>query len=334
LYRDADIKTLLWLGVRLVLTLGIGMVFYEIMLKICLHGMVLIGYMGIDSVGILTFREYLDSIKVSWADLKGFFNLKKSYPWLEGETTVSHYWYALYGRLNGILLVLSVVLAAVTIVRNKVYQKPLQLLVVCAGMVILPFACVIINFATTVRGYHTLMMMALFFLYFFCMLLIYREICRQRKWNWRRLLACACVVPVALIAYMNVLNANISYYRQQLAWEKSYAISANILSRIQELPEYGQCLSVLLVGEYNSGVLLDSTAPYIMGVTEESVLNDTYHYVNLWHQFEGGYAGTLVGYDDILNNLVQSEEFQSMPCYPAKGSVKYINGVFAVKLSD
>jgi hypothetical protein len=334
LYRDIDLKKLAGLCLRLILTLGVGMVFYEIMLKICLHGMSLIGYMGIDTVGILTFREYLDSVNVTWTDLKTFFNLKSSYPWMEGETVVSHYWNALYGRLNGILLVLTVVLAVAQCIRSRLYKKPLQLLVVCAGIIIMPFACLAINFATTVRGYHTLMMMALFLLYFFGLLMVYRCFCLSRRWNWKKIVSGAGAVAISVIAYMNALNANIGYYRQQLAWEKSYAISSNIMDRIQDMPEFGPSFSVLLVGEYNSYVFLDTTLPLMVGVTEESVLNDAYHYVNIWHQFEGSYLGTTASYSEAVNELRQNEEFQAMPCYPAKGSVKYINGVFAVKLSE
>lgn len=334
LFRKTDIKSLLLLCVRLILALGLGMVLYEVMLKICLHGMPLIGYMGIDTVGILRPEEYVDAVNVSWLDLQNFFNIKENYEWIEGETSLSHYWGAIYGRVNGLIFLLSIVMVFIQIIKEKIYKKPLQLLIVIAGVIILPFACLAVNFVTTVRGYHTLMMMALFFLYFMCMLCAYKAGGAKRKPRCVKLIAGVVTVGCCIIAYMNGLNANISYYRQQLAWEKSYAISLNVIDRIQEMPEYGPNFSVFVVGEYNSYAYLDRIYPSIIGVTEDSVLNDMYHYINMWHHFEASYAGTSSDYNQVIENLKNSEEFQSMPYYPAKGSIRYMDGKFVVKMPE
>lgn len=334
LFVEINTKQLLILCVRLIATLGLGMLFYQIMLKWCLKGLPLIGYMGINTVGVLTPSEYLDSIYVSWANFKAFFHLDQTFVQPEGETVVSYYWGLVYGYANKLIIAIGLILIGYVIVSRHVYKKPFQLFMVVAGVLIFPFACFIINFATTVRGYHTLMMMALFFVYFAVGLIAYRVMTQIDRKKWTTAFAVLCTGLLVVVGYLNVLNTNICYYRQQLAWEKTYAISSNILSRIQEMPEYGANFSVLLFGEYNSYVFLDKTYPSIIGVTEDSILNDMYHYINIWRQFEGSYAGTIAGNDGPAETIRQTEEFMEMPCYPAKGCVRVINGIFTVKLSE
>ena len=218
----------------------------------------------------------------------------------------------------------------ILIIKNKTYKDVAGVIVTVLAAAVLPIAAFALNFVSAGVDYHTLMMMGVCFIYI--LLLLYVE---HGKWEKAagKVLKAVGVLVLAFLVYYNTINANIAYNSMNLSYEKSYAVCSNILDRIENLEEYPEISKVAMIGRYhaNSGGI-DSMAPTIMGVNQDTFLWGDYHYVSMWNYCFGRSFALTSGAEK--EEITATEEYQNMPVYPAKDSVKVINGTIVVKLSE
>ena len=72
--------------------------------------------------------------------------------------------------------------------------------------------------------------------------------------------------------------------------------------------------------------------PSIMGISNDSFLNDSYHYTILWN-YCFGIQMEQASYDEMIG-IIDTDEYKNMPVYPLKGCVDYINGVIVVRMQE
>ena len=304
----------------LLLVVG-GAVFYKVVDSIinAYYGITLTDYQGIGSMGILTLEQYKEAF------IKTVKSILQLWCLHNGLGGANKYGLANAAVVGGLLLGTILI-----IVKNKIYKDISGMIVTIIAVCALPIAAFSVNFVSKDVSYHTLMEMGVCFIDI--LLLIYIEHGEWKKWTGK-LLQVVGVIVLAFIVYYNTINANIAYNSMNLSYEKSYGVCSNLLDRIENLDEYPEVSKVAIVGRYsaNSGGI-DSMAPGIMGVSQDIFLWSDYHYVSMWNYCFG--RGFAMSTGEEKAAIMNTEEYQEMSVYPAKDSVRVINGIITVKLSE
>ena len=78
-----------------------------------------------------------------------------------------------------------------------------------------------------------------------------------------------------------------------LSYHKSISIAEDVLQRIEQMDEFqNQHDKVVIMGDYNCATEnLQIMMPSIMGISNDSFLNDSYHYTIIWNYCFGDREG-------------------------------------------
>ena len=148
-------------------------------------------------------------------------------------------------------------------------------------------------------------------------------------------------VVLLLVGYENFVVTNEAYFRMDIAYERAYAYYNRIMERIEDTEGYQPGDAFALVGEYGLSETPDLLGSYSMdgerfedlsGVAKETGLLTS----GVRHNFMKIYIGVEMPdvSEETLEAIRQTEEYQSMPAYPAEGCVKKILDVWVVKTCE
>ncbi len=325
LYRaETDIKDILLKIVKFLLTGIIGMVLYYLVLLIILNvtGTTLTEYQGFSNAASLAGIDILSSlyvIKESFVDY--FFDFSQGIN--------------VFNVINIIVFVSIFAFYLINAFKSKL--KLLKILVLCVCVVLLPFGASILCFANSSIDYHNIMKMGFFVFYLFFILEYEKNEFEIPKLN---ILKSWFILAVTLVLIFNqVIIANVSYHKLNIAYEKSYGILVRIADRIEQTEGANTCDSILVLGAlengkaYSSDISLDMTGTtdgLIIRADDEivgqsvlcSALND---YCDKDYKF-------LSGNEKI--ELLKKIDKNSLNNWPQKDSILVIDNVIVIKFSD
>ena len=150
----------------------------------------------------------------------------------------------------------------------------------------------------------------------------------------------AIVLAVASVAvFNNVIIANVSYHKLNMAYEKSYGTLIRIADRIEQTDGANKCDSILVLGALEGSKAYSSNLPpeitgttdsYILRADDEivgqsvlcSALND---YCGKEYKFIAG---------DTKNDLLKKFDVNSLNNWPEKNSIAIVDNVIVIKLGD
>ena len=144
------------------------------------------------------------------------------------------------------------------------------------------------------------------------------------------------VVCGAVICNQIVL-ANVSYHKSQMAYEKSYGMLIRLADRIEQTKGSSDCKELLVIGALPEseayGVLLP---PDITGVTEGYILRADDETVgqsvlcSALNDYCGKEYRFLAG--EEKQKFMEKETICQMPCWPAEDSIAIEDDVLVIKL--
>ena len=144
----------------------------------------------------------------------------------------------------------------------------------------------------------------------------------------------AVCVLLALLLWHHVDYANQCYMKKELEKTSTLILAARIIDRIEAIPGYvpGET-RVAFAGRLDYNEPLDITRP---------AFEDFKTQTGLWHAHSatynlGRYLTDYLQYPlawDTETNVTRSDLAKAMPIFPASGSVRMIDGVVVVKLSE
>ncbi|MBR3569507.1 MAG: glucosyltransferase domain-containing protein [Oscillibacter sp.] len=153
----------------------------------------------------------------------------------------------------------------------------------------------------------------------------------RRAADAERAVVCALL---ALLLWHHVVYANQVYMKKELEKNSTLLLAARIVDRIEGVPGYvpGET-RVAFAGRFDYNEPLDVT---------RGAFEDYRTQTGLWHSHAatynlGRYLTDYLQYPlvwDTETNVTRSELAKAMPIFPAAGSVRMIDGVVVVKLSD
>lgn len=236
----------------------VGMVLYYIVMVIMLRltDTVLLEYQGISdamSFADINILAILYTIKHSFTDY--FFDFSN------GITV--------FGILNCLIFIITVILYLVDVIRQR--TSPLKLLLIAVCAILLPIGASVLAIINSSVDYHNLMKMGFFIFYLFFILQYERLDFKKPRLNAAK--AWVIFGISFVLVFNNIIIANVSYHKLNMAYEKSYGTLIRIADRIEQTEGADECDSILVLGALeNSEAYSVNLPPDMTGTTDGFIL--------------------------------------------------------------
>ncbi len=321
-FNKVSFKAVLKKSVFMLLSGILGVALYSITLKIILSIMSveLLDYQGVGSTASLSNIDlYASLYVVKETFIKCFFDVT------DGVNV--------YVALNAFVLVFTFVYYLKCIVKNKIYENPVNIIMIVVLGIMLIIGAGALAFVNAGVDYHNLMLMGYFVFYLFFIIIYERE--TREKYN-----AIKCwivfITTVVIIANQIVIS-NVSYHKAQIAYEKSYGVLVRLADRIEQTDGTDKCNRILVVGALaDSETYSVNLTPDITGITDGyiiraddetvgqsvlcSALND---YCGKEYEFVSG---------EEKASIIKRDDIKSMDIWPLKDCVAIVDDIIVIKL--
>ena len=255
-----------------------------------------------------------------------------------GSVTAPLYLTPLHRFLQSLTCLLGLGLCAGLILLKRLYRDPPRLLLILAGLALLPLALNLTAVLNRGLNVHQLMVYSSVLVFLAIVRLAEltaRALLRRERRGWRSILLISTALS-ALLVWCGFCANNVSYLRLQLRYENSFAIANRIAARVEALEGYTGDTPVAFFGQLPSDLygktVPQLSVPYPITGTEDTPLLSSYsprdflkYYIGM-HTPPASYAR----WDAIRT----SEFLRNMPCWPSQGSVALYDGIAVVKLGE
>ena len=323
LIKNGNIKEAILQTIQNFLIIFTSIVLYYIMLKIivAILGLSLASYKGANSLGINTIRSLPKTIMQTYKDFINFFFTNK----------VINNTY--YGRIiiNGILFLASFIGIVLTIKKNKSSDKILRATLIILSIIILPIGINIMDVVATgttvnlVTGPGFLSLIIL-------VSIIYNELADNTLEN---IIKYIYILTLLILVFTFILENTFTYMARQETYENYYAVINDIYTKATNLDEYSTdkkwmfsdviCYKVRYLERTNGFISKDNE-------TWKNYSGTTMQNSNYFDKYLGLDIKTCS--KEEYKQMVESDEFKNMPIYPNKGSIKIINNIIVIKISE
>jgi hypothetical protein len=253
--------------------------------------------------------------------------------------------------ITAVSIFATIGLIIVVIVKRKIYRSPSKLIVVILCLVLFPIATDGVSLLAALgTGIHQMMLFSCVFK--FALPLAVASIAEStlRKDGEKRtptlsrkgvdiahrILSWMIVVPIFLLSWSNYLYINEGYTKQSFSIAQTIQFSERLYEDIVALDGYEAGMSICRVGYYYPSTQIPTYNIYNnslnSGPSETWIIN-MYSY----GAFVSIYLNEQLAFTAVNDEALVSkcrEQLEAMPKYPAKGSVRIIDGVVYVKLGE
>lgn len=325
IYDKTEFVQILKKGAFMMLSGIAGMAVYAVILKLLLSffSVEMLDYQGLSSsVSLLNLDLWSSLYVVKETFMDCFFDISEG--------------------IN-VYVVLNLMVAAVTlahylryILRNEIYKKPINILSLVVLSVLLVFGAGALAFLNPGIDYHNLMLMGYSVFYLFFIILYERG--NDNSKIFLSIKSWVVLLITLLIIGNQVVIANISYHKAQIAYEKSYGVLIRIADRIEQTPNAENCEKILVLGSLeNSDNYSVNLTPDVTGVTDGYIIRADDETVG-----QSVLASALADYceknytfiqGEEKKALAQKEEVKAMGVWPSQDSVSVLDDTVIIKLS-
>lgn len=180
---------------------------------------------------------------------------------------------------------------------------------------------------------HTLVLYSFIGFYLFAVVLL-QEVFPKNKISVvvAKLLKNIGICLMSLVIIGNIFLANQAYLHLHLRYENAFSFYSNVLSAIQQSPEFQEGYKIAILG-WRSPEAYASQFDDVMEIVGIKGLFLGDYSVP---QFIEYYLGVSLPFADQarVEQLYQTEQFRQMPVYPYAGSIQCIDDCLVVKLSE
>ena len=238
-------------------------------------------------------------------------------------------WYILF--FIGFIVTFIVKLAKLKVEAKK--EKIFKIVLASLMVLLMPIGLNIINIVAVGTEIYALTATQMILVIPFVLALVESlEILNSIKWII--LISCMCICGTYY------LSDSASYSALKLTYNQAYSSTMRVFDRIETTPGYEKDMPLLL-----AGIIGNNNYPRTMnlyGYTIGELANNT-----VFHGTYGGQIGTWINYmrvffgldiqmcdPDTYYRIVTGEDYKDMEMFPAEDSIRIIDGVVVVKLSE
>ncbi|WP_026504984.1 glucosyltransferase domain-containing protein [Butyrivibrio sp. NC3005] len=328
--KKADLMTNFKLGIYFLVTLGLGMGVYFILLG--LSGVTLANYKGMGEIGKVSITDLIYAFVRAYHRFAQYF-LTAMHGYLEGFPTV----------MNVLISVLTLVFTAFTITMERNGEKILsnigRVLSILFILILLPLGMSLTYLmAPTVTHASTVMTFAYVCMYLYFIKISEMLILEIKSVKFARFISYILAVCILLMSFAYFKVDNGAYLRTQTALNRSVNFYNRILSRL-EIEGYNYDEKLILLGNYDT---------YKIPIASDMRDGERYRDIE-GLALENGFLSEGVGLSVLRvymgirpesvtaeerENILSSTEFKEMSCYPNNGCIKKINGIWVVRMGQ
>lgn len=336
LIAGKEIRNVLLKGTKAITALAVTMIVYLGLVKVFANGY-LSDDRGVSTMGQISVMRIPRLIMRAYKRISEYFILKP-------YSFISPTLYA----LNVICCIMIAAAIFLLLYFNKYYKDKIRTMGIIVLTLFVPLALASIYIlAPETQDASMLMLYQYFFIY--VLLIAYAEkILRCENAESRtgkrctiiRKISSSCfVIAVILIGYCQFILAQEAYFRMDVAFKRVYSYYNRVIQRVEEQEAFQYGDEIALLGSFyetplpmNRDYIDDEKFKDLSGVALENGLFTE----GVRAGFINTYLGTgLRAYtEEEILEIKDTEEYENMPLYPAKGSVKKINDVWVVKLAE
>ena len=324
LEEDAKVSQMLLKSLKILAGGFFGMVLYYAAMTVILKitDTALLEYQGISTA------MSLSGINV-WAIL---YTIKKSFTeyffdFSQGVTV--------FVALNCVILILTAILYLHMIIKRKTSLPKLLLLAVY--VIFLPIGASVLAVINSDVDYHNLMKMGFFVFYLFLILQYEKSEFKKPK-----LIAAQAwiIAGVSLVlVFNNIIIANVTYHKLNMAYEKSYGTLVRIVDRIEQTEGAAACDRILVLGALEGSEAYSVKLPPDMtGATDGFILRADDEVVgqSVLCSALNDYCGTSYEFvaGEEKKSLLNQLQIEEMGIWPASDSILIVDDTIVIRLGE
>lgn len=227
--------------------------------------------------------------------------------------------------------VLCVILLLFLILTRKIYREPVRLLLLAAGVLIMPLALYFVAVLAYEADIHSLMIYAHVLLFVFMVKLAElasRQLASGKNKRWF-LPALAGLLCCCMVVWNNFCITGVCYHALQARYETAYAMGNRVLAEIGALDGYvpGET-PVLIMGAGSSALNVQRFYP-----PGEIFRRVSFPFLSVTFLNYYCAANCPPANAEQTNAILAGEAYASMPVFPAAGSIRMIDGIAVAKFS-
>ena len=139
------------------------------------------------------------------------------------------------------------------------------------------------------------------------------------------------LVPIVVMIWNNIVFSNQNYFKIDMQNEAALSLATRIVNAVENFEDYEPGKTpVEIIGfmPYSSSV---NDVPYIRELYVHGNYKSVFTYLNSLSFYINNYLAVDM---NIVHCDEDSEYTADMPVYPAKGSMRYIDGKLVIKISE
>lgn len=321
LLSESEIKDIVRKGIKYIVTFIVSLVLYLILNKISLVIMKppATGYQGAKNMGALTISKiparfiqtYLHFFYIKWNGIN-----KQTCMW--------------------VFIITYLVIAAVMVIRYMLKKKLpcINVILFVIAYAVMPIAVNLVYLMSTDDKFsiHTLMRFATVFV--ILTPAVFMEATSSKEKD-RGLSICAVLLTVITFCY--IYSNNVAYMKMNLVQTEMTSFFTVLESRISQVENFSDETPVVFYGEFKieDKNLYDMNEMY----GDTVILGYEYNARDLinresWKRYMAYHTGFAPNIIDAPADILETDEFANLKVYPDADSIKVINGILVVKLSD
>lgn len=287
-------------------------------------------YRGMNEIGMKSLKELFYILGRTYKEFFNFFF---------GQTIFNNdFWHLKWLNL-GVFLIITIVIANNII--NKFKKKHvLDGIILGFGYLFIPVVFEAIIFIASETSISYLMVPQMVFIFIWGISLFEENIVMRiaNGLNW------VMIILLVLIGTKYIQLDNAMYYSLQISYDKTYSVANDVCNSLQNYPHFKYSdQKIAILGNFYYGNYSERN-PKLLEAVNSTVgstgwlwLNDPLVSQQSWYYFIGRYKGITINYCndlELLYNIMNSQEYQTMNNFPEDNSIKMVEGVLVVKLSN
>lgn len=330
LLDDAQVPKVFFKGIRGIVMLGMGCLFYLLLGKLTSYVTQLPLYgraNALDMGGQSPLVVYAGLIKPVISYL--------------GRNILHKVFYSSVFDSCVYLLVALLALLAVRLIVVKKYRFD-RILLIALLVAVIPLAMSCVFFLAKGNEMHDVTTYVLWFFYVFLLMLAFRLCEKDGNPDWKTgtVRAAVCIL-VGVVLWQNVVFANMAYMKKDMEAKATLSTVTRVVARLEDREDYDpKETTIAFMGVPNNQPYLEGIERFdtIIGLTyRSSVASDTAitHY-NTYKAYFNYVLQTPARFcsDEMHRKLRADERVQAMPEYPHKDCMAIIDDVLVIKMGQ